>query len=754
MGWFSIRYLLRAVGLEILSSVARWRWLASKDSGSEPKKYVKRTSFWIALQRCMVHLLPSAASITVIALNLKGFFIGFELAGIPGHDAESIAALQVTAKLQELLIVASVATVLYHKLRNDMLQAQGLPFGLLGCGLSFSELSFLWSPEFLVGVSSAKHNITLCLLIALAAVIAAFAGPATAVLLIPSTIEYTAGQTDYYINGTKEVLWPTVVEMDHYLPNYTNGFNESIACSSSSGYRSALCPSGGFQSFLQHFSANTFQTRAGTPILDPDPTGLFSHTVRGGIIMQSPNGQVAAQTVSGQVRGEDITETFAFATHGATTSLQMPLNQDWVLAAENAKNMYADSRQISRFRFYAIQESTVVSQVPAVRVLCLGQQVTAGSSTVAFPALPEFDFSIDTNGTVLNNHTIMVGDILGGQNSNDFGHVWTDISKSVPANESISQGFILNAPWRENNSRPVVACSIDARWADATVWQRFPGPFQASFVHTRPATKGFRETSFLPQSGGSWRRIQVDPSWISALDFPLNASSSDITWRNQTSISELITISGILDRLSSLDSTATTFLEYILATTFSDALSRASSHLSYFAAPNTRISDWPLLNYNSTPTTPDILAWSRATLPTDLSQNPAKYTKMHMVQTVTGFGYSANGPADYLSILVLLAHLVLAIGHTVYVLGFTRRTSGCWDTFSELMVLAQQSVPTKRVLRNTCAGIQRAEVYAKSVRVKVSKCDARHLELEYDDDDDEFEEAESEKDIDFGEKYG
>lgn len=130
-----------------------------------------------------------------------------------------------------------------------------------------------------------------------------------------------------------------------------------------------MCPSGGFQSLLEHFSANTLLTRAGIPVLDPDSTKLFAHTVRGGIVVQSPYGQVAAQTIAGQLRGEDITETFAFATHGTTTSLQMPLNKDWVLAAENAKNMYASSRQVSRLRFYAIQESAVVSQVPAIRVV-------------------------------------------------------------------------------------------------------------------------------------------------------------------------------------------------------------------------------------------------------------------------------------------------------------------------------------------------------------------------------------------------
>ncbi|KAF2430092.1 hypothetical protein EJ08DRAFT_649888 [Tothia fuscella] len=753
MSTFSVRHLLRSIGLGILSSIARRRRRATKDSISEPKKYIKSSSFWVALQRCMVHLLPSAASITIIALNLKGFFIGFELAGIPGHDAESNAALQVTAKLQELLIVASVATVVFHKLREDMLRKKGLPFGLLGSGLSFTTLSFLWSPEFIVGVGHGRKNRTLCCLVIVSAIIAALAGPATAVLLIPSTITYAAGGTYFYINGTKDALWPSVVRLDHYLPNYTNVFGESVACSSSESYKSALCPSGGFQSLLQHFAARTLRTRAGTPILDPDPNRLFSHTVRGGIIMQSPNGKMAAQTISGQVRGEDITETFAYATHGTTTALQMPLNQDWVLAAENAKNMYASSRQISRLRFYSIQESTVLSQVPAVRVLCLGQQIGPGSPSIAFPALPEFENAINPDGQVLRNHTILFNNMAARQDGDVVSHLWTDIRKSISINESISQGFVLNMPLQQNSSGSGIACSIDARWADATVWQRFPGPFQASFVHTRPATNGFRGTSFLPKNDSSWRRIQFDPSWVSALDFPFNFSSADATWRDQTSIPALITVSGILEKLASLDPTAIAFLEYIIATTFSDALSRASSYRSYLTSPDTRISDWPLLNYNATPTTPDIRAWSRAIPPKDIAQTNSTYTRMHMKQTVTGFGYSANGPADYLAIMVLLAHLIIAISHTVYVLGFRHQTSGCWDTFAEFMVLAQQSLPAEGLLENTCAGIRRASVFRTKVRIRISKEDQQHLELEYDSDY-RTKELESESEIDLGENYG
>lgn len=153
--------------------------------------------------------------------------------------------------------------------------------------------------------------------------------------------------------------------------------------------------------------------------------------------MQSPHGQVAAQTIARQLRGEDITETFAIATHGATSSLQMPLNQDWVLAVENTKSLYADSRQRSRLRFYAVQESTVPSQVPAVRVVCLSQDLATGTSSVAFPAVPKYELAIDSGGQVLRNYTVFMNSTADGE-SNDFHHSWSAASISVPTNQPVS----------------------------------------------------------------------------------------------------------------------------------------------------------------------------------------------------------------------------------------------------------------------------------------------------------------------------
>jgi hypothetical protein len=122
---------------------------------------------------------------------------------------------------------------------------------------------------------------------------------------------------------------------------------------------------------------------------------------------------------------------------------------------------------------------------------------------------------------------------------------------------------------------------------------------------------------------------------------------------------------------------------------------------------------------------------------------------MRMRVTVTGYGYQSSTSSDYLSLIVLFSHLLLALMHTVYIMS-TRRTSGCWDTISELVALAQQSQPAGSELRNTCAGITRLETFKHNVRIKASGKHEEHLELAFG----EMDMCQTRECVEMGMKYG
>jgi hypothetical protein len=74
-----IESLLRAIGLKIVSSVARKlrRPLVSE----EPKKCVASKDPWLALTQASVHLLPTIASLTLIWYNAKEHLLGEDFNG-------------------------------------------------------------------------------------------------------------------------------------------------------------------------------------------------------------------------------------------------------------------------------------------------------------------------------------------------------------------------------------------------------------------------------------------------------------------------------------------------------------------------------------------------------------------------------------------------------------------------------------------------------------------------------------------------
>ncbi|KAL8840142.1 MAG: hypothetical protein Q9176_003990, partial [Flavoplaca citrina] len=126
--------IFRSVGLDLYNVLLRSK---IHRTPAEPKKAVIERSRWLALSRCTVHIIPALFSIALVALNLKGYYIGPSLEGLIVDDVTNLALLQVAAKVQELLITASTGAILFDILRNELMydqlwQAGGSPFYLQG----------------------------------------------------------------------------------------------------------------------------------------------------------------------------------------------------------------------------------------------------------------------------------------------------------------------------------------------------------------------------------------------------------------------------------------------------------------------------------------------------------------------------------------------------------------------------------------------------------------------------------------------
>ncbi len=157
-----------------------------------------------ALLRSLIHVIPVSVALWEISLNFYTYYVGASI--------YNLVYYQFAAKAHEIMIQASLAAIVFSYVRHEMVLGKGLPFGALFSGLQINQLSYLWSMEFWGSVSS-KHlpiwrKIAMVLLICVCFILAAAAGPSSAILLIPRLDYWPAGSTSIWINATSSDIWP------------------------------------------------------------------------------------------------------------------------------------------------------------------------------------------------------------------------------------------------------------------------------------------------------------------------------------------------------------------------------------------------------------------------------------------------------------------------------------------------------------------------------------------------------------------
>lgn len=205
-----------------------------------PKIVVHPPNKWRVFKKCAIHIIPMTATAILAALNMRTFFLGQLYQGSTTTAAQNFdnLALQIAAKLyvriscyssqrdfyllrfeKELLIIASLSTVLMDVLRHELLYGTaGLPLGILTAKTQFVDAMYLISPEFRMNfwglVRSRKWF--LAPLILICTVLALLTGPSSALLMIPhSHDDWEAGGAKFYMAGTNESIWPTFLDQTY-----------------------------------------------------------------------------------------------------------------------------------------------------------------------------------------------------------------------------------------------------------------------------------------------------------------------------------------------------------------------------------------------------------------------------------------------------------------------------------------------------------------------------------------------------------
>ncbi|KAI8719899.1 hypothetical protein NCS52_00772200 [Fusarium sp. LHS14.1] len=679
----TFRTLLRTLGLSIVT------FLGGNDP--EPSKVLIDSSRKLALARCAVHIVPAFLSIALITLNLLGFFIGNELQGDQDQDDLKFGLLQVAAKLQELLIVASVGSVIFHILRSELVFGDGVTLGLLVSGFSFSQISYFVSPEFVGSLGwgcghgenmahgQRAKRLGFILLLIVGGALALLAGPAAAVLMIPRRMDWPVGGGVYWLNGSDDQLWPKFLDAAYY---------SQIDCTLEAGqFTDNRCPSHGFLPMYQHFTSWWNGYGAGYTFELNDGFQRKIIYARPALISEA--------------------NTWVYSAHAATAVLQ------------DAMREWASPKRYE-----------VLTKAPATRVFCELQGIMDlddRNLTVRFPNLKGLDKYWEDNapaevrevhGAELLDQVELLTDvkralatrgILEDEKSTLNNSIFDDRRDVLIAATDIwddtknSLGLVIlfkdlfnRTNVNANISPPsnVVACSIDGR--------------VLNLINTELTFKDRMGYIFAPPPPSpEMEDIRLTTDWYNMLSPTLPDTPPDnLPWLSIQG-SKRTTLETLLISIYS-ENFRQTELENLIATFFVDGLSRSGLAPNYGA---TRFLEaWPFGEFeiNNTEMTRKLLHRGD---PIEIFPEPAilksgNATRMVMKAIYSGYVMTSQNWFDKPCIAGLILHAVIALVHTILVV-IMGKTGGAWDSILELIALTQRSTPPEEsLLSGTSAGVR------------------------------------------------
>ena len=193
-----------------------------KKDFTEPKKVAIRRSRTTALFKSLVHVVPISFALYEIITNLHGRYIG------ASFDKQNYC--QLVAKVHEVLIDASLASIVLSYVRVEATNNEGLPFGAFLGGLQFLSVSYLWSRELWSSVFATscriRTRVSFLLLMIVTGILAATSGPSSATLLIPREQLWELSPSYSVINATLQQIWPAKLD-GQSLPEEYLVLNES-----------------------------------------------------------------------------------------------------------------------------------------------------------------------------------------------------------------------------------------------------------------------------------------------------------------------------------------------------------------------------------------------------------------------------------------------------------------------------------------------------------------------------------------------
>ena len=125
---------------------------------NEVPKAVVSSNRWVAFKPCLIPLAPVPISFLIITLNFKYVFLLNAQNWTQEVINELQNVLQFATHAQALLIVASVAAIVLHRIRYELARKQGVSFGCLITGYQLGHPTTVFTKEIWAGFCTGKMD--------------------------------------------------------------------------------------------------------------------------------------------------------------------------------------------------------------------------------------------------------------------------------------------------------------------------------------------------------------------------------------------------------------------------------------------------------------------------------------------------------------------------------------------------------------------------------------------------------------------
>jgi hypothetical protein len=674
----------------------------------EPRKVAIRSGLLANLPTLLPHLIAIAATFGVVSLSYRGAY-WMDLAPPQRFIAPlltqsgALNALQFAAKLHELLILASLTTIVMYAMRTHLLGQAGLPFGLIASGFQIFSGEWLRRKSFWAAWKARQPSgsiftrypfVPFLTLFIISSLLATLAGPSSAIAIVP-TLNWFPLQRPF--NTT-------------VLPFFV--FNQTTAC-----------PSGGFRE-LYAWSQNLLflEPQKGTNVSFQDDRGETRRVV-------------SCQSCAGPGTGKASAISLnSFLTGALTTFWTYAGDSFGGKALEAAQPKIAPSPDAQIF-------------APRVHVVCnsfgFNRSNTSDLTSMTFPMLsndspsvmhvPEWTWNYARPMNSSNFTWVPLPETSGGPS---IGAVFT-----IPVTQR--QDY-RGSPWYQASE--LVACSVFAQWAPVDTWYEPTTNDQVVYSVSDSNAESCLNSPLSPLTTREAINITLDMGYANAINTPIDfvtGPESVFYGLIQNFIVASIDLPGALMFQSPFTTTSNgTFasnqtersrsmmLATVLATVTTDGLARiAGNGVWPYSTPMFVQEGSPSNLTGIFPQTDEVGGFTEPLNTTAASLKD--WLRLDIEVQRYGYGYQWRGSKTVqFGISVLLVHVAMAVGHVLYVLWTIivqqQGVASSWVQITELIALAVNSKSTSR-MQNTSAGIETWRTWQEIVAVRETY--VGHLEM-------------------------